>query len=306
MNVQVPFSKLVGTGNDFVVVDGRRRAIGHALAGSWKDLAVAMCDRRYGVGADGLLVLEPAPSVMARMRVFNPDGSEAEMCGNGARCVARYLSLAAENGRKGGESNGQRVVTLVTKAGALRAQVHGDTVAMRMTDPTDLRLDVSMQVKGRRLQASSINTGVPHIVVPVSSLDRIDVAKLGRELRSHRMFAPAGTNVDFTEVDAEDRQRVRIRTYERGVEGETLACGTGVVAAAVIHVLHAGRTTRMDSTAAGAGTRVLVQVRSGEWLTVSLQVTRQGRAVRVSGMVLEGPARLICHGVFTWNKKGGR
>ena len=144
MSRQVPFVKMAGTGNDFLVIDARRTGKA-GLRLPWKRVAQRVCDRRDGIGADGLLVLERARGSDARMRIFNADGSEAEMCGNGARCVASFLRQSAANGRS---SAGP--VTVETRAGRLSARVIGHRVAIRMTDPTDLRLDLSVPVHGRR------------------------------------------------------------------------------------------------------------------------------------------------------------
>jgi len=299
--VSIPFTKMVGTGNDFVVVDAESRPLGR-LRGRWGAVSRTLCDRHVGIGADGLLVLERSRVAEARMRVFNPDGSEAEMCGNGARCVARYLQ---ERIRRNGRANG--AVTIETRAGLISAKVLGrpaappaaGRVAMRMTDPTGLCLEMALPVEGRRLRLGFVNTGVPHAVVPVASLDAVDVARLGRLIRRHRAFAPGGTNVNFIQPDARRPERLRVRTYERGVEGETLACGTGVAASALVHgarrQLAAG--ARMPAVARH---RYEVQVQSGEMMAVSFRASRTGRALRVTEVVLEGGAERIFDGTIVW------
>ena len=297
--VSIPFTKMVGAGNDFVIVDAAARPLAR-VRGRWAAVSRALCDRHGGIGADGVLVLERSRRADARMRVFNPDGSEAEMCGNGARCVARYLK---ERSRLGG---GNGAVTIETRAGLLSAKVLGRPaavgarrVAMRMTDPTGLRLEMALPVEGRRLRVGIVNTGVPHAVVSVASLDAVDVARLGRLIRRHRAFAPAGTNVNFIQPDARHPARLRVRTYERGVEGETLACGTGVAASAIIYGVR-------RQLAAGGGTsaavphRYDVLVRSGETMTVSFRAARTGRAVRVTDLVLEGGAARVFEGTVVW------
>ena len=233
MPATIPFTKMVGTGNDFIVVDTRRLPRLRRLPRRWGGVARALCDRRTGIGADGLLVLEPSRSADVRMRVFNPDGSEAKMCGNGARCVAQYVQRA----RRGRQPS----VTIDTAAGMLDATVRRDRVAVRMMDPTALRLDLTLDVARRRIRLGAVNTGVPHAVVPVAALDAVDVSGLGRALRHHRAFAPQGTNVNFIQTDADHPDRLRIRTYERGVEEETRACGTGVTASALVYALSHGR-----------------------------------------------------------------
>ncbi len=293
LTMRIPFTKMVGTGNDFVVVDAAARPLGR-LRGRWGAVSRTLCDRHTGIGADGVLVLERSRVAEARMRVFNPDGSEATMCGNGARCVARYLQ---ERIRRRGD--GQAAVTIETRAGLIAARVLDRRVAMRLTDPTALRLDLTLAVAGRRLRLGIVNTGVPHAVVPVASLDAVDVARLGRLIRRHRAFVPWGTNVDFVQPDARHPARLRVRTYERGVEGETLACGTGVAASAVVY--GARRQLAAGSGApASAQHRYDVQVRSGEVMAVSFRAVRTGRTLRVTDVVLEGTARRVFDGTVDW------
>jgi diaminopimelate epimerase len=176
----------------------------------------------------------------------------------------------------------------------LSATVRGERVAMRMTDPTGLSLRRSVALDGRRVPLGFVNTGVPHAVIPVRALDRTDVVAAGRRLRYHRQFSPRGTNVDFIQPDPRRPGRLRVRTYERGVEAETPACGTGVAASAIIHALRQadrmnGRTRRH---------RVEVQTRSGDLLAVSFQAAPGRTGPRVTDVVLEGPARRVFEGTF--------
>ena len=307
----IPFTKVVGAGNDFIVVDVRRRRL-PGLAGRWAEASRALCDRHMGIGADGLLLLERSADADARMRVFNPDGSEADMCGNGARCVAQVLAAQ-------GRGRALRNITIDTSAGRVSATVRGDQVAMQMSDPTDLRLAMDVTVDGRRLSLGSVNTGVPHAVVPVPSVDDVDVAGLGRALRAHPAFAPRGTNVNFMQPDRTRAGMLRLRTYERGVEAETLACGTGAAAAAVIYGL-TQRRAQANGRPIGIGRhflatplrgapgsvgrpepyRVAVQVRSGEILTVSFEARTAGGTIQVARLALEGPARQVFTGMAAW------
>ncbi len=205
---------MVASGNDFVVIErSQNPAINNP-----RILARSICDRKFGVGADGLLLLEKSKIADVRMRIFNPDGSEAEMCGNGARCSVLYV--------------GRRNTKLETKAGIIQSQLKGNSVKIKLTEPKDLKLNLPIKVNNRTLQVNFINTGVPHTVIFVADLDKIDVINLGRQIRFHKRFAPQGTNVDF--VEALSNKSIKIRTYERGVEDETLACGTGIVASALI------------------------------------------------------------------------
>ena len=284
MTTRIPFTKMVGTGNDFIVIDARRRPLS-ALKSHWSSISQAVCDRHEGIGADGVLVLERSASADVKMRVFNPDGSEAEMCGNGARCVARYLRRGARG----------RPVTIESKAGVLTAQVDHGRVAMRMTDPTGLRLDLSLDADRRPIRAGFVNTGVPHLVVPVADLEAVDVRGLGRALRSHREFAPQGTNVNFIQPDGARSGRLRIRTYERGVEDETLACGTGIVASAVVHAL-----SRRSGNGQDHRYRLDLVPRSKDVLTVAFTAVPEGKRVRITDVVLEGPAVRVFDGAVNW------
>lgn len=292
--MNIPFTKMVGAGNDFLIVDTRHHPLS-SLKTRWPQLAKAMCDRRSGVGADGLLVLEPSKAVDVKMRVFNPDGSEADMCGNGARCVALYQVTSDRR-----QVTSEKSISIETRAGVLSARVRGERVAMRMTDPTELSLGLSVPLAGRRVRLGFINTGVPHAVVPVAAVERVDVVRDGRALRAHRRFAPRGTNVDFIQP-APGRNRLQVRTYERGVEGETPACGTGAAASAIIHTLsragYNGRPSRH---------RMEIQARSGDRLAVSFRVAPGSAGPRVTDVVLEGRARRVFDGAVEWPKERRR
>ena len=266
----VRFWKLEGAGNDFLGLDGR--------AGGFKlkrQQIADLCDRRRGVGADGVLVVEK-PKVRGadfRMRYYNSDGGEAEMCGNGARCFA--LLARAVSGRKGNELRVQ------TQAGLLTLRMSGREVQVSMTEPTKLRLGRKLVVAGRKLAVDFLNTGVPHAVLFVRSVRSIDVAKQGRAIRYHSAFAPSGTNVNFVEIGRGNR--IHVRTYERGVEGETLACGTGVVASSILSNLRRGLRSP-----------ILVTTRGGDHLRVGFSMVN-GQARKVT---LQGPARIVYKGVL--------
>ncbi|MDP2941715.1 MAG: diaminopimelate epimerase [Candidatus Omnitrophota bacterium] len=228
----IKFTKMVASGNDFVVIQGQceaKRSLPEGdKATSHKLLARKICDRKYGVGADGLLLLEKSKVADVRMRIFNADGSEAEMCGNGARCVALYVS------HKVTRSQGHKL-RIETRAGVIAAEVKKEQVKIKLTDPRNIKLDIPIKVGNRNIKVNFINTGVPHTVVFVEGLEKISVPALGRQIRFHRCFASAGTNVDFVEAISNDS--IQVRTYERGVEDETLACGTGSVASALVFAL---------------------------------------------------------------------
>ena len=214
------FWKMHGAGNDFILVDDR--------AGGFPadDIAfrAGLCDRRRGIGSDGLLLIQPSSVADFRMRFFNPDGSEADFCGNGARCIAR---LAREIGAAPAD------MRIETRAGLVRAEVLAPHLVRLYLPPAkDWRLDLAVEWQNRPLPLHFVNTGVPHAVAVVDDLAAVDVPALGAFIRRHALFAPAGTNADFIQIRGPDS--LAIRTYERGVEGETLACGTGILAAALV------------------------------------------------------------------------
>ena len=222
---KLSFVKMAGAGNDFIVIDNRRRpdCFSHK---NIAEVVKALCSRRTGIGADGVLVLEKSKRADFKMRILNADGSVAEMCGNGLRCAALY----AENRNR---PKGHRKLTIETKAGIYEAGIIGGSrVRVKMEEPKDVRLNLDININSRSIKVNYINTGVPHAVIFVHGLDKIDIESIGSSVRNHRKFMPRGANVDFVEII--DDKNIKVRTYERGVEGETLACGTGAVASAII------------------------------------------------------------------------
>ena len=264
---KIPFYKIQGSGNDFILVDNRRNILkGMDL----KKLATKVCDRHYSVGADGLIVIVASKKADFKWRFFNADGSEAEMCGNGARCAARFAHI---------RKIAKKDMVFETLAGSIHAQVKKDTVMVQLTGAVGLRMNITISLDSGQRMGHFINTGVPHVVYLSKDLDNEDIGRTGRTTRHHDLFKPGGTNVNFAQI--EGRHRLRIRTYERGVEGETLACGTGSVAAALI----AGSLGAVFSP-------VEVVTRGGEKLTVSFERSED----EFTGIYLEGRAEVICEG----------
>jgi diaminopimelate epimerase len=261
------FTKMNGAGNDFVMVDNRDGRI--ALA---NEQIARLCDRHRGVGADGLLAVEPASDGGdVRMRYYNADGGEVEMCGNGARCFARYY-----NRLQGGAL---RSVRFETPAGIISAEYLGELVRLGMSDPHSLALNLKLDVSGVQLPVHFLNTGVPHAVVFVEDLESVPVLQWGAALRYHAQFQPKGTNANFVQILRPGE--LAVRTYERGVEGETLACGTGIVACALVHhLLH------------GAPGPVSVTSRGGDTMQVGFQAAGQA----FSSVTLTGPADFVFEG----------
>ncbi len=220
---RLPFTKLSGAGNDFLLIDNREMILTENVPA----FVQAVCRRGMSVGADGVILVEPSNKAHFRMRYFNSDGSEGETCGNGSRCVSRFAYI------KGIAPASMKFETL---AGMYEAQVLEDNrVRVQVSNPKDLRINLTADTQKGPLTVHFINTGVPHAVIVLDTLDELmkfDVFNIGRELRHHSLFAPAGTNVNM--VVATGEHTARIRTYERGVENETLACGTGSIASAMI------------------------------------------------------------------------
>jgi diaminopimelate epimerase len=236
----IPFFKMSGSGNDFILIDNRKNILkGVNLA----RLVRTICRHRLSVGGDGVILIERPRSRRFdfRWRLFNADGGEAEMSGNGGRCAARLAHLIGAAPKK---------MAFETLAGPVRAEVDEGgrgrpaRVKIEMPAPKDLQLDVKIRVEGETYLGHFVNTGVPHTVLYVEDLDGTDAFSLGRAIRYHSLFQPAGTNVNF--VKLKNARRADMRTYERGVEEETLACGTGAVAAALISGALSRGTSPMD------------------------------------------------------------
>ena len=264
------FTKMNGAGNDFVMLDNRDRQISL----STRQIS-RLCDRHRGIGADGLIMVEPAEKNGDwRMRYHNADGAEVEMCGNGARCFARFVNKIAPV--KCG------TVSFETPAGLITATLTGEEVSLGMSQPGPFADGVTLDAAGDNLTVYFINTGVPHAVVVVDDLDDTDVHRLGAALRHHHHFQPRGTNANF--VKQLGPQDLAIRTYERGVEAETLACGTGVVASALT-----------IATLTGAESPIRVLVKGGDTLRVDFK--RHGS--NFTDVVLTGPADFVFEGTVT-------
>src|SRR3954463_13454914 len=260
------FTKMNGAGNDFVMLDNRAGDLRLA-----SDQIARICDRHRGVGADGVLVLERAANgADFRMRYYNADGGEAEMRGNGARCFARYTSRVA---------GPMDELSFETPAGVIGAELQGELVRLQMSEPKEMRLSITIPLPDQQLSAHFVNSGVPHVVVPVDDLENAEVRRLGSAVRRHDLFAPKGTNVNF--LKERGSRQIAIRTYERGVEDETLACGTGVVASALIY-----------SAVKNVEGPIGVLVRGGNELQVGFEKAGSG----FKNVTLTGPADFVFEG----------
>ncbi len=260
------FMKMNGAGNDFVMLDNRAGDLQLQ-----RSQIAQLCDRHRGIGADGVLILEPpANGADFRMRYYNADGGEAEMCGNGARCFARYADRVT----------GKRdSVSFETPAGVIAASLAGEAVTLQMSEPEDLRMNLQIFANGQDVHCHYVDSGVPHVVVPVDRIANVAVRELGAAIRRHEDFAPRGTNVNFLERRGD--AQIAIRTYERGVEDETLACGTGVVASALIFAA----LQNLEGP-------IAVHVRGGDELHVGFR--REGE--RFTNVTLTGPADFVFEG----------
>ncbi len=268
---KIKFTKMSASGNDFIVIDNRKKQISD-VSSQMSEFVRKVCQRKMGIGADGVLLIEESSEVNFKMRIFNPDGGEVEMCGNGARCIALWAKSKIKNQKS--------KIEIETKAGVLEAEVvSDDRVKIKMGNPANPKLNFKLSVDNKEYEVHSINTGVPHVVLFVEDLEAARVTELGEKIRHHQEFAPEGTNANFIKV--RDENSLDIRTYERGVEDETLACGTGACASAIVsHLL--GRTK--------APTKMYTK--SGSILTVYFDSSDS----KISNLYLEGDAAVIYEG----------
>jgi diaminopimelate epimerase len=270
MMERIEFYKMTGGGNDFIIIDNREEIID---VKRFRPSIPKICRRKLSVGADGLIIIEHSDQAHFRWQFFNADGSQAEMCGNGGRCVARLAYLLGIAPPE---------LTFETSVGILRAQVRGKVVKLALPPPSNIELGLSLRVGEDDHSIDFINTGVPHAVIFTQNLEEVEVVNVGRSIRYHQAFQPAGTNVDFIRIN---NNEIHIRTYERGVEDETLACGTGAVAAAIIANLR-GKTT--------SPTRVIP--RSGEVLSIHYRGEKD-----IAEVSLEGEVTLVYRG-WLWKE----
>ncbi len=264
----LPFVKMSGTGNDFILIDHRKPLIAREVM---PEFARLVCRRRFSAGADGLIFIEDSDQADFSWRFFNADGSEAEMCGNGARCAARFAYM------KGIAPAHMRFATL---AGIIEANVGDVNVSVLMTPPKEFRLGLEVDVDGRKTLLHTVDTGVPHAVVFVDDYEDIDICRQGSLIRHHRQFMPAGTNVNFVMPLGDGV--FKVRTYERGVENETMACGTGAVASALI-----------AAVMGTAGSPVEIVTSGNDRLSIIFDL-QKGPAAR--NVFLKGPAYVIYSG----------
>jgi diaminopimelate epimerase len=275
-SIEIPFTKITGAGNDFVAVYN----INAGLRIDWSAFAVAVCERHFGVGADGLLVLDPSGIADFTMLYYNADGSTGGMCGNGGRCCVLF---AREKGLEHDD------ISFEAFGHIYRAVFTGDGIRIAMKDPEHVRRGISVRTSVGNVLCHAVNTGSPHVITFVDNLEAANVLSLGKELRKHPEFMPEGTNVNFVKMLGVNA--ISIRTYERGVEAETLACGTGSIASAIIAAFEYGTSSP-----------VTVHTRSGEVLRVRF-LSDGSSATSIS---LEGHARIIFSAKVLYNLSSNR
>ena len=263
---------MAGAGNDFIIID--------AIKGlNYKKLAINACNRTNGIGADGLLVFDKSKKANYKMRIINADGSEAEMCGNGARCMVAYI--AKNNKPK------TKIFSMETLSGIVEGEILNNSVRVHLSQPKELKLDIKIKINSRSITVHHIDTGVPHAIIFVSGLDKINVEKIGSLIRNHTKFKPRGVNTNF--VEQIGKNKINVRTFERGVEGETKACGTGSVASGIISYLRSNPDLKNKTNAT-----IKVKTKSSEILDISFDL-KEGICTNVW---LKGSATFIAKGVY--------
>ena len=266
----VQFTKMSGSGNDFIIIDNRVPVMDDDKK---RDFVRRVCDRRMSIGADGVIFVENSEKADIKWDFYNDDGSTPDMCGNGGRCVARY---AVEKKIAPAE------LTLETLAGIIGAKVDAANVRIKLTSPENLQQDIAVTLNGAQYQIDCLNTGVPHAIIYSDNIEDVNVKEAGHGIRFHKAFAPAGTNVNFVQKVGD--RALKIRTYERGVEDETLACGTGVVASALLSCYKNLVQPPVE-----------VETRGGDILKVGFELPN-GEGGLVTDVYLEGPTRIAFEG----------
>jgi len=269
--MKIKFTKMHGAGNDFVLIDDRDGTV------PWEDhfLMASLAGRRTGIGCEGVILVQHSDKADFRMRFLNPDGTEVEMCGNGSRCAAAFAHSIGASGK---------ALTMETMCGLVDAELTDTGVCVWMPEPTKRSYGIELKIGEEVIRGDFINTGVPHFVIQVPNISTVDVRGLGRVLRLHPAFAPEGTNVDFVTFRAPNR--MTMRTYERGVEAESGACGTGAVACVVVAVETAGFTLP-----------TIVKTPSGYDLTIA----GDWRHHKCTVLTLSGPVKFVFNGEIELN-----
>ncbi len=276
--VEILFTKMTGAGNDFIMIDNRNEK----LSLEWTKAATVLCNRNYGIGADGLIVIERSDKADFRMNYFNADGSYGGMCGNGGRCSATFMF----------DSIHKFEVKFEALDYIYSARKSNGIVKLSMKNPIDLQMDKEIEIEGNSFKYHYVNTGSPHVVIYETDLPEAiqkeiqlkGIERLGRLIRNHKAFQSEGTNVNFVKMI--ENQSIKMRTYERGVEAETLACGTGSVACAVI-----------TSAVYDFPSPIKVQTQSNEILIVGFKQNDNS----FTGIELTGSAKVVFFGSIKYD-----
>lgn len=266
----ISFYKYSGSGNDFIIIDNRDGQ----FPKSEHALVRALCARNTGIGADGLILHEKSDTADHRMRIFNRDGYETEMCGNGLRCFTRYLY---------NNDCGAGPFQIQSLERTHHCSVDGSQISVNMGDPTDIQWNLRIAFEETQMVVHTLNTGVSHAVAFIPLLDTFDITSWGPRIRNHKQFQPKGVNANFAEIT--DGEVIHLRTYERGVEQETLACGTGATATALAAAHLYGLTSP-----------IAVQPQSQDLLYISFETTEEG----YKNVILTGPADQTFEGGFKY------
>ncbi len=259
------FTKVEGSGNDFLIVNNHDNYVSEVIAdAALPEFVKKIANKHLGAGADGVIFLDPAKDYPFSMRYYNKDGGEANLCLNGARCIVSYayrLGVIEEKGK------------FLSASGPLGFFYQGQSVSIEVPNPVDIKMNFTLTINRKKYRANYLRLGVPHCVIFVDSLDKLNVKDIGEAIRNHKTFKPDGANVNFVK---EDGNTLFVRTYERGVEDETMSCGSGVLASAYI-----------ASKLFIAQSPITCKTRGGELLVVIKDK-----------LYLEGPNSIVYDGVF--------
>jgi diaminopimelate epimerase len=259
------FTKIEGSGNDFLVINNFDSYINELIPEpALPEFIKKIANQHLGAGADGVIFLDPAKDYPFSMRYYNKDGGEASLCLNGARCIVNFayrLGIVEEKGK------------FLSASGPLGFYYQGQSVSIEVPSPVDIKMNFTLTINRKKYRGNFLRLGVPHCVVFVDSFDKLDVKEVGQAIRNHKTFKPEGTNVDFV---THDNNTLFVRTYERGVEDETLSCGSGVLASAYI-------ATKLFITQSP----ITCRTKGGELLVVIKDK-----------LYLEGPSSILYDGVF--------
>ncbi|MDR0890598.1 MAG: diaminopimelate epimerase [Endomicrobium sp.] len=271
--MNIKFIKITAAGNDFILIDNRSKMISST---EYNSIAKKLCNRKYCIGADGLILLEKSNVAEFKMKYFNSDGSYAAMCGNGARAIAYFAYTERISCNK--------CITFETDAGLIQAEILlNNQVKISIYDPCDIKTNIELTIEDKLLSVDYINTGVPHVIIFIEKIQDINVKKYGKLIRYHDKFKPiGGTNVNFVEII--NTNSIFVRTYERGVEDETLACGTGITASGIMTVMRGFTKSPVNVTSQG-----------GDRLIVSCNFLKE----KPTNVILEGPALITFKGTTT-------